>query len=192
LQLPLFVISAPLVVLVFSPIVSERAASVGAIVLAVTALPYLFINPAHPVLLLPSALQDVFFNTVAEKVSIFDNRMDQYFGGDESPNEPSYLEAASFVDTTGCTQIGLITSSHSFEYPLWVLLQGKAAPVRIEHVSASDPLFQVIGPPTDPAFAPCVVLLLDIPQPPDSLTIGGGRYARAHDFGLISAFVSSP
>ncbi len=123
LQLPLFVLAAPLVgaVLERAPLRLHR---LGAVVLLLWALPFLLHNESRPLV----GRRNV-FNTP---------RVEQYFS-----NWPelarSYRGAAAAVAERHCTEVGVVLGWNTYEYPLWALLQRDSRrPVRVEHLGVEN------------------------------------------------------
>jgi len=151
LHLPLFVLFCPFVAVIFSRIRFKPA--VILIVITATlfssAMPYVFRNSVRK---LYSKKKRTVFNTP---------RLEQYFANERKLLEP-YRAAVDYVDALGCSQVGLIVSSNSWEYPLWVLFKEKGKTVRLEHLEV--PGLQVNHYPLGD-FSPCALIVSDREKP---------------------------
>jgi hypothetical protein len=132
LQLPLFMLACPFITIVFTR--TFRTSIIFFIIglTLVAALPYLLINESRPLL-----GQKNIFNT---------SRVNLYFS-----NRPaimgSYKNTVDYISDRNLTQIGLICSEDSWEYPLWVLLKRSSLKsFRIEHIiKETGPLDYPLG-----------------------------------------------
>jgi hypothetical protein len=130
LQLPMFVLWAPLVGAVMSRALKTKVGFLTACVLLVLATPYVLWNSARP--LTAWTAGDLLVRSRRDIWHV--DRDSMYFS-----NGPwlldSYTNAARFVKSTNCTAIGLLMGENDLEYPFWVLLHaGDTRAVRIEHV----------------------------------------------------------
>lgn len=191
LQLPLFVLGAPIAAGVIAGAERPGATNFAAVILAATSLPFLLINPGHPVILLPDNIQrGIFGSGFRERFSIFDERFDQI--GSSAPIRPQgYVAAASFIESQGCSRVGLIIDYNGYEYPLWLALSRAHPPVRIEAIATSSPPHQPVGP-VNTAFSPCIVLMINQDEPPDEVTTNGRVFTRALATGTIIVYTPRP
>ena len=119
-HLPLFVLFCPVAGLVLEYFLKQKSVVV-VLVLAVGALPWLFMNDQHP-----------WFGGL----SIWKQpKYIQHFYKDPYLIQP-YAAAQEYLRSTGCLQIGLMLGADTWEYPWWVLFKGQGA--RIEHVGVSN------------------------------------------------------
>jgi hypothetical protein len=136
LQLPLFVLGAPLIAVMISAL-GSRIARVATAFILVACLPWVFFNETRS--LLPRPTRKAFWNT--EEPTVFNtSREDQYFRNRRDLAEP-YRAAVARVQATGCRNIGLVLGLDDWEYPLWVLLgASQDGRVQLAHfVSAGHP-----------------------------------------------------
>ena len=130
LQLPMFVLWAPLIGAVMSHALGRKMGFPIACLLLLLAAPYVLWNSARP--LTAWTAGDLLGRSRRDICHV--DRTAQYFS-----NAPwlfdSYVDAVRFVKSTDCTSVGLLTGENDLEYPLWVLLQADDGRVlRIEHV----------------------------------------------------------
>jgi hypothetical protein len=134
LQLPLFILWAPLTGIAFGEVRQRWAVSVG-MLLSVAALPWLLFNASRPLLPLPRTLVARIAPSVQAPPSIFTApRQEQYFRNSPWVME-SFVACASRIKAAGYTRVGLRLGIDSWEYPLWALL---GPGVRIEHVGVAN------------------------------------------------------
>lgn len=137
LELPIFVLGAPLVALVCGDRAGLRA--VVAAVLLAGAIPTAFWNQSRPLVGADSIVRR--------------NRTELYFvsvpGG-----LASYAEATHAIRELACTHVGLEAGGSSApEYPIWVLLRSpRGAAVTFEHVGGVTP------PAVAGSFVPCAIV----------------------------------
>jgi len=139
LHLPLFVVSTPLMALWLAEIQAKKLQNFIIILLVTQALPFLLINPSHPVV----TTRNIFNQP----------RLGQYF----IPRpmlEKSYLEIAQA--TQSCSQIGLVAPYDTWEYPFWLLLP-KTADFHLEAIDVNN-MTQIL---TDSSFEPCAIICLE-------------------------------
>lgn len=109
LQLPLFVLAAPLFGVLTDRLNSPRLAIAAAALLFLGCLPYLLEGEPR---------------NMIGKANIFQTpRVDQYFSDRRISDQP-YRQAAAVVEQTGAKKVGLITGEDGWEYPLRILLPG--------------------------------------------------------------------
>jgi hypothetical protein len=149
LQLPLFVLAAPLAAVVLERY--ERLTTIAAVLLTVTAGPPLLANYRAPLARRQNAL-----NTP---------RLQQYFsrfGGDPDAREQGFVGAAEFLRARGCRDVGLVLDWDEWEHPLWVLLaDGAPGGVRIRHVAVRNVSAALTG--REPRFTPCAIFVGNVP-----------------------------
>ena len=124
LQLPLFVLSAPLAATVWAAVSRNALTHVLAAILLAASLPWAVGNESRPL-----SGENGIFRT---------QRADQYFLN-QPKVKPAYVQASDYVRTGGFKSMGLILQENDWEYPFWALL--KTAPDRglmIEHVTGFD------------------------------------------------------
>jgi hypothetical protein len=141
LQLPLFVLSAPLVGAVVSGISRRGISGAMGIVLVLSAIPWVCFNTTRPLVGAESVLKK--------------GRLEQYFVNWPDLKKP-YLDATRFLHSVDCHNVGLVIGADHWEYPFWILLENGGQPIRLEHVRVKDPLSGKSYPRG--AFEPCAVL----------------------------------
>jgi len=161
LELPLFVLGAPLVGTVVER-VAPRLAVVLAAVLVVSMVPWVVYNQARPL--------------VGARSMLAFSRDERYFA-----NRPgmraAYLGAVSFLVERGCARIGFTSTGDGWEYPLWPLLQGVVpGRVAIEHIGVSN---VSAGQVAKDQFEPCAVVALGPMANLRSLDVHGRTFIPA-------------
>jgi hypothetical protein len=130
LQLPLFVLGAPLIALTLWRVLRPNAARAAAGFVLVASLPWIVFNESRPLLLRP---RRVMMREIDSRTVFDTSRRDLYFR-----NRPElaaqYQAAAARIESTSCRDVGLVFGDDDWEYPFWVLLntQGTGS-VRLSH-----------------------------------------------------------
>ncbi|MCU0608520.1 MAG: glycosyltransferase family 39 protein [Chitinispirillaceae bacterium] len=152
LQLPLFMLAAPLCATVLSKALPDRLVRFLMILLLAGGLPWLVLNKSRPIIGHTSVLTTP--------------RTDQCF-----VNQPglghAYRQIATELALWKPASIGLAWNEDGWEYPLWVLLKN----TRIEHVLVDNRS----GAITDSVFRPDLILAT---RPIHTCGIGRTRYAK--------------
>jgi len=145
LELPLFVLAAPLAALLVEKLRHPAVAVILALFLVNNARPALFENWTRPLKgphsLLATARDDNYFSDMSQ----WNNRA-------------SYVEAVDRTARSGCTRIGLDISENQLEYPFQALLRERNPKVRFVHTGVTNASAQYAIPD---ASAPCAVLCPD-------------------------------
>jgi 4-amino-4-deoxy-L-arabinose transferase-like glycosyltransferase len=146
LHIPGFVLSASLVGVVLSNLVSLRALRVLGALLLLASLPWLLLGDLRPVL----GSENVFMTL----------RDDLYFAVFER-RQAAYEEVAHIVEERRCDRVGLVTDDQEFEYPLWATLGnfGQGAPW-IEHVFVENETRRIADQTPHAQFDPCLIVTL--------------------------------
>ena len=154
LQLPLFVLMAPVV----GTMVPRRLSRFVAAALLVLAVPPIVHNDTRRLL----GEGNVFSRDRTEMM--FANRPERY---------APYLRIAEEIRASGCRRIGLITGYNDYEYPLWVMLDAKVPlEYRIEHLEVENESTPLLAEEPFAGFQPCLVVSL---REPVLGVIGGGH-----------------
>lgn len=107
LHLPFFILLTPFLGLVLSNLPKKVIHSI-AIVLILSALPWVFFNRYRPVL---------------DSNNIFKTpRVEQYFKNRPELQQP-YIQAVQFLNSKQCDKVGLMMGQDTWEYPLWMIMQ---------------------------------------------------------------------
>jgi Dolichyl-phosphate-mannose-protein mannosyltransferase len=162
LQLPLFVLGAPVV-----GIVLARRPLLGRLVacgLLGTAVPWVLFSETKPVL---------------GNASVFRrDREAQYFAMRPDLRQP-YLDTVARLREGQCAAVGFLMDENGFEYPLWVHL-GKASGTgwpRLEHIGILDQGGTALGAIGDARFRPCAVIATH-PKVTEAIRLGEVSYRR--------------
>jgi hypothetical protein len=143
LQLPWFVLLAPLAGVLWEKAGRPWLRSAILAFFLVIALPFIFNNPSRPFLPFRGDPHTI-WNT-PRQVLLFRNHPEVM---------PGYLSLASALQASGCSQVGLWIDSSDPEYLFWALLADAAEAVRFEHLFPSPP----VAPSRLEGFAPCAIL----------------------------------
>lgn len=173
LQLPLFVLSAPLLGLALSRLRKFGVGSILVMVLMLSALPSLLFSATKP---------------IQGKDSVFSAaRDDQYFIKRRELAAP-YTEAAQFIASANCPEVGLSIDINDWEYPLWILLNEKMnGTVRLEHVNVTNVSRQKYPAHDGSKFVPCAVFKFD-PNAPPTISVAGKSYSKEWSSGPVNVY----
>ncbi len=128
LYFPLFVLAAPAVGLTAAKVMGRRAVKVLGWTLVAAALPYLLSSATRPLFPIPGLSR-------APSV-IVTSRPGEYFA--VRPGlEGQYREAVRSLRDSPCRNVGIVTGSDDWEYPLWALLGRGERDFRIVHPHAA-------------------------------------------------------
>jgi hypothetical protein len=150
-HLTIFVLFSAFVGLVFSQIGNRHIMTVLGVILLATSIQFVFINQIRPI--------------AAEKNIFNSTRNELYFAQRPQLIKP-YFDAADFMKTTSCNDIGLSLGSEKvpdgnyWEYPFWVLLnENKNRINRFKHILNPENFYALraeIYPYKD--FKPCAII----------------------------------
>lgn len=104
------------------------------------------------------------------------SRQDQYFAARPELRVP-YLQAASYVRSTGATRVGYIAAGDDWEYPLWVLLNNSGHKVTLQSIEVTNASRRYEG------LSPDVVICTKPCSPPSDASLWS-----AHRFGYVSVW----
>ena len=145
LELPLFVLAAPLAALLVEKFRHPAAAVLLALFLVNNARPFLFENWTRP---------------LKGPHSLFVTARDTNYFSDMGQwnNRASYLESVDRTARSGCTEVGLDTSENQVEYPLLALLRERNPRFHFVHTGVINPSARYAAADAPP---PCDVLCPD-------------------------------
>jgi Dolichyl-phosphate-mannose-protein mannosyltransferase len=166
LQLPLFVLAAPFVALVFGALSRPLLAALGAALL-LGAVPYALNNAARP-LVGPASVLAV-------------GREQQYFANRPALRAP-FLAARDALAELGCRRLGYLAQGNDWEYPLWALTEAADRPLEIEHVAVPNASARFARP-----FSPCAVVSVTA-DPTTSIVLDGTMYGESLSAPPITVF----
>ncbi len=187
LQLPLFVLFAPVIGLVLSRL-GDWKARTFLVVLILASLPWVFLNRSRPLLFEVLRGQGTLFRS--DFTNVFNtDRLTQTFRNRPELKEP-YRGAASFVESRQCSNVGLSMGFDDWEYPFWTLLRaGPGSGYRLEHVGIDN----ASAKKSDAAFKPCALIYVQKPfgppEPPTEWLIGEKPYARQWSSDRVHVYV---
>ena len=145
LELPLFVLGAPLAALLVEKLRYPAVAVVLALFLVNNARPALFENWTRPL----KGPRSLFITA----------RDDNYFSDmGQWNNHASYVESVDRTARSGCTLVGLDISENQLEYPFQALLRERSPQVRFVHTGVANQSARYAASGAPP---PCAVLCPD-------------------------------
>jgi hypothetical protein len=148
-QLALFVLSAPVVALLFNPTHKMKTilAWVLIFVLVVPSMEYAYNNNLRKLF---SRKKATVFNT---------DRLSMYFRNDLSFKDP-YIDSIEHIVSQGCDEVGLVMKFNYWDYPLWVIWENvfnqKGRMEHIYYLSEYAPKVYPLG-----QFQPCALVAVD-------------------------------
>ncbi len=176
LQLPLFILFAPVLAKALGDIHPRRIGGGLALALLLSALPWLFFNEARPVFGQHSILN-------ADRTGL-------YFQNVEPDVSKSYSQAVEFfVRQSGgdCSRVAVDLGTNDAEYLLWVLLgQETRGRVLIESVQVENVSRRFSE--SFSSFPPCAVFVRN-PAPAGNLDVGGTSYSNSYTAQSLSVFL---
>jgi len=163
LELPLLVVSAPLVGAVAARVSSARVTAALGAVLLIASIPWVIDNQTRPTVgfalprvinLQPRYLQagETIFNTP---------RIDLYFAKRPSLEKP-YGEVVAEAARQNCEEIALWSGSDDWEYPLWMFANTTGNRIRIDDVLVNNESVSA----RQFGSQPCLLVALVTAQPP--------------------------
>lgn len=172
LELPLFVLGAPVVGVVVERLVPRLSVPLSVVLLA-SMLPWIVYNQARPL--------------IGPRSIVWVSREAQYFTN-QPWLRPSYLGAVEFLSARGCGRIGVLLGDW-WEYPLWALLwEAAPGPVDVEDVVVDNATAALPGGP-GAAFQPCALLAADQPANPQPIDFRGRRYAARWQLDTVTVLL---
>ena len=139
LHTPLFFLISPLIIFIYSTY-DKRIISVILFLCFLYGIPILLFNSSRPFITLPP---------VTQEINIFDSREKKYFANRLSLYE-DYSKINFYISEKNYTNIGLILSGDSFEYPL-INKFDKPRPLVFNHINLGEnnPSRNIITPKKD-------------------------------------------
>jgi hypothetical protein len=187
LELPLLVLSAPLIGAVLTRWSNAKVTGAIAAVLVVAAVPWVIDNQTRPMVgfALPVELnmQPRYLRAGA---NIFNtSRTDLYFAKRPLLKGP-YAYVTALAAQRGCHDIGLWSGPDDWEYPLWVLARQSNDRARIDAVFVENQSARA------PSFAPKPCVLVGVlPDQPAVAVVGGVQFTRSWSGHGVSLYVPS-
>ena len=174
LELPLFVLWSPLMGYTLSKARLRPVMDFIVIGLMICSIPYVTGNESRPLL----GKQSIFLR----------DREWQYFIRNKDLYD-DFIEARSFLERRGCSQIGLMLDADSWEYPFWKLLNNSSlAPVRMEHVNVKN-LSNTLDDPFPPnSFTPCAIVEMGS-DPSNAVTYNGVTFSIMQNEGVVNVYI---
>ncbi len=171
LQLPLFVLAAPICALQIPQWIHGRGFSyVTAIVFLYVGFDALFFNAGRPLF---SSGKEISYLEKSSAERLFSNKSGLLQG---------YEQAASLVTKHGLSQIGLLLDGDDWEYPFWYFFNENPR-VRIEHICRTD---KACSWPRG-AFRPQIILSTT-KRPPQIIAVDGIVFNKQGSLGPITIF----
>jgi hypothetical protein len=139
LQLPLFVLWAPIIAITLGRVHRPDLARIAALLAVLLSFLWIYNNHMRPLSGLVTGSMPF--------------RDEQYFQYNKAVY-PAYDSMTELIAGTGCERVGLRIGSLALEYPLWVLLREKGFEGVIQHVDVPNETSVY----EDPAFVPCAIV----------------------------------
>ncbi|MCC6758213.1 MAG: glycosyltransferase family 39 protein [Candidatus Omnitrophica bacterium] len=169
LQLPLFLLSVPIVAWVLEKVRPRFFIPLLAIFLVLSSLPPLFCNERHP---------------LVGKKNVFNMpRAEQYFSYRKFMALP-YLVAVKYTASRPASDVGLLLGGDDWEYPLWILLKKDRPDIKIRHVGVNNVSRSLTGS-NDGSVS---LIISELADPPDHLTFDGKVYLKRQQFSFMSIY----
>ncbi len=146
LQLPFFILFAPIVAVLLDWIKKSKLQTLFAVVLLIYAVPWSFQTEERPVI--PSDKRTYHLSVFNE------NKIKLYFATNPGDYK-TYWAVTNEIKGRGINQVGLHLRSTSEEYPLWVLLDQPEIDLHIEWVDTPTPSSQYLSGEFSPEAIIC-------------------------------------
>lgn len=176
LQLPLFVLFAPVLGKALRDLAPRHIGNALALVMVLAALPWVLENTVRPLIGTQSILK-------ADRTALYLQVRD-----DSIRN--SYSAAARFIadeSARQCSQVGLYFGPNALEYALWMLLEHETGrTITIESVKVSNPSQRLAR--VQPAFSACAIVTTRAAMRGD-LRVGDRLYSKAYSTPLLAVFL---
>ncbi len=139
LQIPLFILWAPIVAITLSQVRDMDLSRIAALLAVSLSFIWIYNNQMRP-----------FSGLIS---GIMPTRDEQYFQSAIS-YYPDFNSMTDLIAETSCDRVGLNISSLALEYPLWTLLREKDFEGEMEHIDVPNEtrVFE------DPSFVPCAIV----------------------------------
>lgn len=166
LHVPLFVLGAAVIAVTLSRGGLVRARMSIAVLLVVASQYTLLFNETRPIL--------------GDKSIFSVSRLEQYFRMNPALFS-QYTHAAFLLKDKRCSHVGFLSQGgDSWEYPLWVLLEGKPiSSLRIEHFRVTNQSVKASVPGAMEDFIPCGLVAVNMTEIPDLIIEGRREYVKA-------------
>lgn len=173
LQLPFFVLFSPIISIVLSRSFKAKAVTAVPAILLCASLPWLLCNSTRPLI-----GKHTVFNTPRDEL---------YFANRPFLLTPS-VEAADFIRSRNCKDLGIYMRADGWEYPFWALLkEGGRQDARIEDVGMMNISKAGFDSPPFSGFDPCAIISID-DNPTRIVTFGQHIYTRSFSKGSVNVF----
>lgn len=168
IQLPLFILSCPVIGHLLSVTVAKRMTNTILIILILSSTLWIFHNHTRPLLWRKHTL----LNT---------SRKEQYFLS--TPGyQSSFNKAAQYLQSKNCSKVGTILEEFFWEYPLWVLTKNVSQlEIRAMDVQNPSSIYESKN------FKPCAIIENRLGDATEIL-VNGQKYIRANQFRILNVF----
>ena len=188
LHLPVFVLASAFIGVVLSHFFRTKAANAIAVGLIGLSFIWVCFNETRPLILNSQIVE------AGRVENIFNqSRVDQYFASNPDL-KPFYVDAARFIESQACPNIGLSLGGNTWEYPFWALLNNQAKPkLRLEHINIDNASSAKYDSKAYQDFTPCLLVVSGVATVKDEeLAALNHVYLRAWSEGPISIFLNHP
>jgi len=148
LQLPFFLLYAPIVGFLLGGWKKERLANWANVFLLLASIPWLISIETRPILPIPER------SPVGSVLT--ESRLNLLFANGSYLTEPA-RDVVIRIEASGCTRVGLMLTGNGAEYPFWFMLGSPRKDLRIEWIVADTYSANL----SDPTFEPCAVICED-------------------------------
>lgn len=179
LHLPFFVLLSPFVGVILSQIKKQKMALFLVSILLISSFPWVFFNKYRPII---------------DSHNIFQtNRIEQYFSNRPYLKEP-YVEAVNFLQSKGCSNIGLSLGNDPWEYPYWEIWQDtKKQTVKMQHINVTNISAQLSNQSPYKDFIPCAIMTMETKrskqEKSQEMIVKDTTYIRVGDFPPVGVFL---
>ena len=169
--LGVYILYSPLIAVTLSSLKRPWLAGMILWILILGALPWLFFNE---------------INGIATAKNIFNTpRLDQYFSS-QPGFEYSCKEAVQYIQSKGCSQIGLDLAEENWEYPIWAMFQNDPKfHGRIEHINVANETSRFA--PHD--FEPCAIIGSKTDEDLGEIILNNRHFVKTKIMYLLDVFL---
>ncbi|ASC71322.1 uncharacterized protein XM38_022740 [Halomicronema hongdechloris C2206] len=187
LHLPIFIAAAPFMGVILSQLVPPRLAKATIAFVLIASSLWIFFNETRPLIANSQSIESKAIQNIFNQ-----SRVEQYFIS-EQKYKSAYLDAAEFIESSQCSDIGLMLSGNTWEYPLWVLTNNHARPnLRIEHVGVENESALKVSAPDRANFSPCMIIANEVEAArTEQINLAGHIYQRTPEPESISIFMET-
>ncbi|MDJ0702076.1 MAG: glycosyltransferase family 39 protein [Leptolyngbyaceae cyanobacterium MO_188.B28] len=188
LHLPVFVLASAFIGVVLTHFFKTKVANALALGLIGLSFIWVCFNETRPLILNSQIVEAGRIENIFNQT-----RSELYFASDPELG-PFYVDAAKFIKSNTCPNIGLSFGGNTWEYPLWALLKNQAHPtIRLEHVNVDNESSEKYQSKPFQDFIPCMLVASGVETAKDEELVALNQvYVREWSEGPISIFLNQP